>query len=281
MDKLMDWILENHDRETIIPVPSSDTTYVQVWKQFGDGFGICIVGELEGEDEINIEYYFPYVEGSEIKERMDLQIEKLSSKEAYSAVSENVNVGVSLIFYLQNSDEFIKGNYSKDYYFIKDEVSLAGLASKGIILLELSKDEEQAKKEEAINRNRKRLLEAARAGDLRAIESLTLDDMDTYANVTRRSRKEDILTIVDTYFMPYGIESDQYSVLGTIYDVKESKNILTGEKIYLLCIKCNNLHIRIAIHQDDLMGQPEVGRRLKANIWLQGKVELIKWKEKK
>ena len=206
---------------------------------------------------------------------------KLSSKEAYSAVSENVNVGVSLIFYLQNSDEFIKGNYSKDYYFIKDEVSLAGLASKGIILLELSKDEEQAKKEEAINRNRKRLLEAARAGDLRAIESLTLDDMDTYANVTRRSRKEDILTIVDTYFMPYGIESDQYSVLGTIYDVKESKNILTGEKIYLLCIECNNLHIRIAIHQDDLMGQPEVGRRLKANIWLQGKVELIKWKEKK
>ena len=113
MDKLMDWILENHDRETIIPVPSSDTTYVQVWKQFGDGFGICIVGELEGEDEINIEYYFPYVEGSEIKERMDLQIEKLSSKEAYSAVSENVNVGVSLIFYLQNSHLILKFVYEK------------------------------------------------------------------------------------------------------------------------------------------------------------------------
>lgn len=280
-DQLMKWILEHHDRETIIPARASDTAYVHIWKSFGDGFGICVVGELERENEMNMEYYFPYVEGCKEKEKMDLQIEKLSSREAYSVVSENANVGVSLIFYLQNSDDFIRGNYSEDYYFVKDEVSLAGLASKGAILLELNKDEEQIRKEEEQNQTRKQLLEAARAGDMRAIESLTLDDMDTYSDVTKRARREDILTIVDTYFMPYGIESDQYSILGTIYDVKKSENIITKEGVYLLNIKCNHLHIRVAIHEEDLIGEPKVGRRLKANIWLQGNVELMKWEEKR
>ena len=33
---------------------------------------------------------------------------------------------------------------------------------------------------------------------------------DLYSSITRRIQNEDILSIVTTYFMPYGIESDQY-----------------------------------------------------------------------
>ena len=45
-----------------------------------------------------------------------------------------------------------------------------------------------------------------------AIENLTLEDIDTYSMLSRRIANEDILSIVDSYFMPYGIESDQYSI---------------------------------------------------------------------
>ena len=273
----MNWIVKNYDRDAVIPIPSADTTYVQIWKDFGDGFGISIVGELE-EDEINVEYSYPYVTGCEFAEKMDLQIEKISSREAYAGISENVNVGVSLIFFLQNADEFLKRRYAKDYYFVGDRVHLAGLALRGVVLLELSKDEEQKEEEKLKIRDRNQLIEAARAGDMKAIELLTLEDMDTYTRVTRRSKREDIFSIVDTYFMPYGIESDQYSILGTIYKVEESENQLTKAKIYLLSVECNNLHIRIAIDREHLMGEPLCGRRLKANIWLQGTAEFIRWK---
>lgn len=278
-DQLLEWILENQDKRTIIPAPADDTTYVQVWKKIGEGFGISIIGELREDDTVNIEYYFPYVRGANEAESLEFQVEKHSNKEAYSGVCENVNIGVSLIFYLQNIDEFITGDYSKEYYILGNDVKLGALAKNGTVLLELRKDEEQKKREQASNSRRNRLLQAAKEGDMKAIESLTLEDMDTYTKVTQRARREDILSIVDTYFMPYGIESDQYEILGTIYDVKVSENILTKETVYLLSVLCNQIHIQVAIHKDDLMGEPKVGRRLKAKIWLQGEVQLIKWKE--
>ncbi|MCB6314075.1 DUF3881 family protein, partial [Gordonibacter pamelaeae] len=73
------------------------------------------------------------------------------------------------------------------------------------------------------------LLSAARQGDTEAIESLTLDDIDTYSQVSKRLADEDIFSIVDTYFMPYGVECDQYSVLGEILDMDTVENKLTKE----------------------------------------------------
>ena len=49
------------------------------------------------------------------------------------------------------------------------------------------------------------MIAAARQGDAEAIESLTLEDIDTYAAVNQRILKEDLFSIVDTLFMPYGL----------------------------------------------------------------------------
>lgn len=43
-----------------------------------------------------------------------------------------------------------------------------------------------------------------RKGDEEARESLTLEDIDTYSMISRRIVHENLFTIVDTYFMPYG-----------------------------------------------------------------------------
>ena len=76
--------------------------------------------------------------------------------------------------------------------------------------------------------SRNRLMQAARAGDEDAIESLTLDDMDMYSTITKRIQREDIYTIVDTYFMPYGVECDQYSILGEILECEKICNKVTN-----------------------------------------------------
>ena len=90
--------------------------------------------------------------------------------------------------------------------------------------------------------------------------------------ISRRVMREDILSIVNSCFMPYGIESDQYSIIGKINDFKEVENSLTKETIICMEIECNNLFFNICINKKDLIGEPAIGRRFKGNIWMQGTV---------
>ena len=90
--------------------------------------------------------------------------------------------------------------------------------------------------------------------------------------ISRRAHKEDIYSIVESSFIPYGSESDNYTILGTIQEVEEHKNLLTGEELYELTVNCNDLIYSICINKTDLLGEPLLGRRFKGNVWLQGTV---------
>ena len=81
-----------------------------------------------------------------------------------------------------------------------------------------------------------------------------------------------MFTLIDTSLMPYGVECDQYSILGEIMAMRMVTNKLTGEKIYILTIYCNELTFDVAINIIDLFGEPQVGRRFKGIIWLQGNI---------
>ena len=114
------------------------------------------------------------------------------------------------------------------------------------------------------------LLSAAKSGDPQAIESLTLDDIDTYSKVSRRLISEDVFTIVDTYIMPYGIECDRYSIMGEILAVRERINRMTGVRLYQMRLNVNELTFDVCFPSDYVMGEPEIGRRFLGTIWLQG-----------
>lgn len=58
--------------------------------------------------------------------------------------------------------------------------------------------------------------------------------MDMYTTISRRIQKDDIFSLVDTYFMPYGVECDQYSVLGEITEFRLVTNDITGERYIFL-----------------------------------------------
>jgi hypothetical protein len=137
-------------------------------------------------------------------------------------------------------------------------------------MLPIKKDEVQKKKGRRDSINRSKLIDAARKGDEEAIETLTLEDMDIYTNISKRILKEDVFSIVDTYFMPYGVECDLYSVLGEIQKMEEIENIVTGETIVKMLLLCNELSFDVCINKNDLYGEPQVGRRFKGVIWLQG-----------
>ncbi len=111
-----------------------------------------------------------------------------------------------------------------------------------------------------------------RNGDEEAIESRTLEAIDLYTQISKTIRSEDVYSIVDSYFMPYGVECDQYSIMAEITEYAMETNSYSGEEIYILTLDYNGMAINISINKKDLLGEPMVGRRFKGNILLQGRV---------
>ena len=72
--------------------------------------------------------------------------------------------------------------------------------------------------------------------------------------------------------MPYGVECDQYSILGEIEECKVVTNAITAEQVYIMTLNCNDLCFDVCINSEDLLGEPAVGRRFKGIIWLQGHI---------
>ena len=79
-------------------------------------------------------------------------------------------------------------------------------------------------------------------------------------------------SIVNTYFMPNGVECDKYSIMGEILSYRQAVNRYTKEMLYVLHLSCNNVDMEVTISERDLMGEPEIGRRFKGKIWMQGRV---------
>ena len=251
---------------------SEGNEFIELTKEFGDFFGLSLRGTFDEFDKFHMEYYYPYFYGTTISTYEKADIEKHAEKESYAGICDEVRVGVSLIFYLQNVIDYLTEKKNPIYPMQKSGVVLSALSTDGKIVLPISKDEKKREQLERQRRDRNSLIAAARNGDEDAIENLTLEDIDTYALLSRRIEREDILSIVENYFMPYGIESDQYAILGEIMDCNLFQNEYTGENVYVMELMCNDLPFSVCINQKDLLGEPIAGRRFKGTIWLQGSI---------
>lgn len=238
----------------------------------GENIGISVRGEYDDEKQFVADYMVPFLRGSQVTSYADNSVERHAEKESYAGICDDVRVGVSLIFYLQNIVGYVKRKVAGLLPIKGTALTLAGLSNHGMILMPIEKNESDLKKSKSKSIKRQKMILKARSGDEDAIENLTLEDMDTYTNITKMILKQDILSLVDTYFMPYGVECDQYAVLGEILSVNSTINSITKEKIWILTICCNDLIFDICINIVDLFGEPLVGRRFKGNIWLQGTI---------
>ncbi len=241
-------------------------------REFAPGVGITVVGEFDANDEFSYSYYYPYIESMCISSEEDISVERHAATESYAGVIDDVHMGVSIIFYLQNMIPYINAVHSDELPMNGTTVSLSALSTQGTILLPLQKTIKDVVSNQNFQKSRSRLISAARAGDEEAIESLTLKDMDMYSNISQRIQEDDVFTLVDTYFMPYGVECDQYAILGEITEVAECTNSLTGEELYKISLVCNDIELDLCVNKDDVYGEPSVGRRYKGTIWLQGHI---------
>ncbi len=244
----------------------------EISRDFSERMGITLRGEYDDKGFFHLEHYFPHFRSHIVSTKEEVIINKRVDTDAFTGMCDDIRLGVSLIFYLQNIIDYYESKKVKDTRTIYAPIALSGLSISGSILFGVYNNEKNKEIRPNETTRRNKLIADARNGDQEAIDSLTIDDIDMFAEVSRRARREDIYSIVETSFVPYGSESDNYSIIGTILDVKLLENEYTKEHIYDLLIECNDLVYEVCINQLDLLGEPEVGRRFKGNIWMQGNI---------
>lgn len=271
LNELLDNVMENATKIRTVDL-SSRGNLTEITLEFGDGMGITLRGELDEAGKFHMEHYFPCIYGQNISTREEVGINKRVDSEAYTGMCDDFRLGVSLIFFLQNVIDYLEKKNQNMPMGTPFPITLAALSLEGRILLPIEMDEVQVRNITAETKHRNNLIAEAKKGNQDAIDSLTIDDIDTYAMISRRAKKEDIYSIVDTSFIPFGSESDNYSIIATILESNHIVNTMTKEEVYDLQLVCNDIAFRMCINKQDLLGEPLVGRRFKGNIWMQGNI---------
>ena len=271
LDMILQEIIE-HPEIMRVTKDSDGNEFAELSKSFGNGVGIMVRGSYDENDVFQMKYYIPFSAADEITTQEQIDIEKHAEKESYAGVCDEVRLGVTLIFYLQNVADFLSEHRANIHVKNLYGANLSALSVSGKILLPVQ--QKVMEKQIANNKQEKRqkLIAEAREGNEEAIENLSIEELDIYSQISKRIRKEDVFSIVTTSFMPYGIESDHYTILGEIKEVEEVINPVTNERLYTMKIECNDLVFKVTINQNDLLGEPAVGRRFKGSIWMQGTV---------
>ena len=269
MNRIISDAIQDADKR--LYTTGSETHLVaQFDREFGAGIGLSICGEMDESDHFIYDYYFPYLRGSGVSTAEEVFVERNKGDDSFACICEELRVGVTLIFYLQNKVPYLRAAALDSFPEPGTTVSLSALSLSGKIIMPLEKTSEQKEDLRRKAAGRNQVLAAAKAGDEDAMETLSLYDMDMYALLSQRAKKDDIYTLVDTCFMPHGVECDLYSILGEIVDHRRTTNFLTRERVVIMRVMCNELMFDVAINEKDLYGEPAPGRRFKGDIWLQG-----------
>ena len=248
---------------------NGESIYTEITKEFAPHTGITIRGEYDKLGFFYLEHYFPYCESILVTSNEDVIVNRRVDTSAFTGMCDDLRLGISMIFYLQNAVDYIHLNCPENTP-CKAKLSLSGLSLEGSILLGMAHNSEMQGQKELKTHIRNQLIARAKAGDQEAIDSLTIEDIDLSTQVNKRIMTEDLYSIVETTFIPYGSESDNYAILGTIINWNKAVNPYTNEYIYELLLNCNDIIMNVCINSKDLIGEPMAGRRFKGTIWMQG-----------
>ena len=144
-----------------------DGVFAQFSRFYGNDCGITVCGQYDDDNRFHVEYYYPFFRGTGITTQEQVTVERHADKDAFSAACDDLRIGITLIFYLQNAAEYMKE--SKKQLTGNQPLTLSGLAGEGKILFPVLKDKEAVKVEQESSKNRSSMIAAARNGDEEAM----------------------------------------------------------------------------------------------------------------
>ena len=153
INELLAYIVRNADEKKYTSIDDTDVMFAEYSKEFAENVGLTVRGEYNEDNQFVFDYYFPYARGIQISSYEDISIERYAEKEAYAGVCDEIKVGVTLIFYLQNVISYLKIKNAGRLPVRGTSLVLGGLSVEGCILLPIKKNKQDLKriKEEKMN----------------------------------------------------------------------------------------------------------------------------------
>ena len=100
-------VVENYDDKTIVK-DHPEGVFAEFSKNYGCDCGITVCGQYDENNVFYPDYYFPFFRGTGITTQENVIIERHTEKESFAGACDDLRIGVTLIFYLQNAAEYMK-----------------------------------------------------------------------------------------------------------------------------------------------------------------------------
>lgn len=272
LNDLISWVLSDPDRVSVVGLPD-EGNMATAEREIAGHAGITVVGEMDEKGDIQPEYYFPYISSTHISSDAGVSYERQSQRNGFIGLCEDYRMGMALIFTVLNSAEVMKQEQAGLLGTGFQKVCFSVLAEDAEILLPLYQPEMAVKRVNESEAYRLQLLNDASNGSEKAMEQLATHDVRMLKHMMDQLHHTDIFTLVESFFMPHGMESDQYYFLGRIAALQEIRNDFTGERFYRMLVETNRMVMVVAVNTNDVMGVPEVGRRIRCHGWLLGELK--------
>ena len=167
-DELINEIKKNPSRKNWFQIDEEEAIFIYE-KDFAEAAGIAVIEVMDRDGYRVTDHFYPYVRGANYLYHEDLEFEHYTDKEGYAGICDENNIGIPLIFHVNNPVDYLKIVYGKFHDKI-NSITLSGMSKKGMIILPVEKDEFQEREERKGNELRNEMIDAAKAGDEMALE---------------------------------------------------------------------------------------------------------------
>ena len=120
---ILESILNRPDEQNIVK-DEYGNEFACFSKSFGTDIGITVCGNFINDKEFRMEYYYPYLHGSQITTCETIEIERHAAREAFAGICDELKLGVTLIFYIENIIRKAVSNLRKGIYYFHIEPSI-------------------------------------------------------------------------------------------------------------------------------------------------------------
>ena len=155
-NELISIVVEDAD-ERLYTSLDYDAMLAEYNKYFGNNMGISVRGEYDENNRFVVDYYIPFFRGNQISSYADISVERHAEKESYAGVCDDVKIGVSLIFYVQNIIGYLKREHGSRLPALGTSLSLSGLSTQGKIIMPIYKNEHDLMRRKRFSNVNKRL----------------------------------------------------------------------------------------------------------------------------
>lgn len=260
-----------NSNEKYISLNKSDLSYAEFYKSYGNSIGISIKATINSSNKVEPASFVPYAKSNIFITVNNIGIE-ISDDNDYYIICEDINTNNEFMFYLHNVYDYINLKKTNlDDNELINKISVSGLSTEAKIILPIKKDNNTIHLNKNFSISKNQIFHFIKNDEEELSHQSTKTEYNNILEIlNKRTKQEDIFSIIDAYMIPDNNNDAFYSILGTIKNTETFKNQKSNETIHKLTIDVIGTVFDVFINKNDLTGIPLTGMRFMGKCYMQG-----------